>query len=69
VLARDLDKSDRQLLTKDIDGTDPFLDPLEPITAAWMAHAAEEIGKSIDEVRRDYERLAAVFDLGGWIRD
>lgn len=69
VLARDLDKPDRQLLTEDIDGVDPFLDPMEPITASWMARAAEEIGKPIDEVRRDYERLAAVFDLGDWIRD
>jgi HEAT repeats len=69
VLARDLDKPDRQLLTKDIDGFEPFLDPREPITAAWMAHVAEEIGKSIDEIHRDYERLAAVFDLGDWIRD
>ncbi len=69
VLARDLDKPDRQLLTEDIDGIDPFLDPMEPITAAWMAHVAEEIGKPIDEVHRDYERLAAFFDLGDWIRD
>lgn len=69
VLARDLDKPDRQLLTKDIDGIVPFLDPMEPITATWMAHVAEEIGKPVDEVRRDYERLAAVFDLGEWIRE
>jgi HEAT repeats len=68
VLACDLDKPDRQLLTKDIDGVDPFLDPMEPITATWMAYVAEEIGKPIDEVRRDYERLAAVLDLGDWIR-
>jgi hypothetical protein len=69
VLARDLDKPDRQLLTKDIDGFDPFLDPMEPITATWMAHVAEEIGKPIDEVRRDYERLAAIFDCGDWVRE
>ena len=69
VLARDLDKPDRQLLTEGIDGIEPFLDPMEPITATWMAHAAEEIGKPIDEVHRDYERLAATFDLGDWIRD
>jgi hypothetical protein len=69
VLARDLDKPDRQLLTKDIDGIEPFLDPMEPITATWMAHAAEKIDKPINEVRRDYERLAAVFDLGDRIRD
>lgn len=69
VLARDLDKPDRQLLTEDIDGVVPFLDPMEPITAIWMAHVAEEIGKPIDEVHRDYERLAAFFDLGDWIRE
>jgi hypothetical protein len=69
VLARDLDKPDRQLLTEDIDGVAPFLDPMEPITATWMAHVAEEIGQPVDEVRRDYERLAAVFDLGDWIRE
>jgi HEAT repeat protein len=69
VLARDLDKPDRQLVTEDIDGVAPFLDPMEPITATWMAHAAEETGKRIDEVHRDYARLAAAFDLGDWIRD
>ncbi|MGH3766733.1 MAG: hypothetical protein ACRDTX_16555 [Pseudonocardiaceae bacterium] len=69
VLVSDLDKPDRRLLTKGIDGVDPFLDPMEPIAQTWMAHAAEEIGKPIDEVRRDYERLAAAFDLGDWIRD
>jgi hypothetical protein len=67
VLARDLDEPDRRLLARDIDGIDPFLDPMEPITQTWMAHVAEEIGKPIDEVRRDYERLAAAFDLGDWI--
>lgn len=69
VLARELDEPDQQLLNQDIDGVEPFLDPMEPITASWMADAAEEIGKPIDEVRRDYERLAAFFDLGDWIRD
>ncbi|MGH3799582.1 MAG: HEAT repeat domain-containing protein [Pseudonocardiaceae bacterium] len=67
VLARELDKQDRQLLTEHIDGDDPFLDPTEPITQTWMAEAAEKIGKPIDQVRRDYERLAAAFDLGDWI--
>jgi HEAT repeats len=69
VLARDLDELDRRLLTEDIDGIDPFLDPMEPITQTWMAHVAEEIDKPIDEVRHDYERLAAAFDLGDWITD
>lgn len=68
MLARNLDKPHRRLLTRDIDGINPFLHPMEQITQIWMAHAAKEIGKPIDEVRRDYERLAAAFDLGDRIR-
>jgi hypothetical protein len=68
VLARDVEETDRRLLTRDMDGIDPFLDPMEPIKATWMAHVAEQIGKSPDEVRRDYERLAATLGLGDWVR-
>ncbi|MGH3913740.1 MAG: hypothetical protein ACRDTC_10070 [Pseudonocardiaceae bacterium] len=68
VLGRDVDEPDRRLLTRDIDGMDPFLDPMEPITTPWIAQVAERIANSPDEVRRDYERLAVVFELGDWVR-
>ncbi|MGH3902193.1 MAG: HEAT repeat domain-containing protein [Pseudonocardiaceae bacterium] len=69
VLSWDLERPDQRLLTRDVDWTSPLLDPMESITATRIAHVAEQIGKSIDEVRRDYARLAAIFDLGDWIRD
>lgn len=35
------------VLTEGVDDSDPFLDPMEPITATWLAGVAERISKSL----------------------
>jgi HEAT repeat protein len=62
-LARKRDKTDRQLLSRDIDASKPWLDPQEPITAARVAKAARELKLSEEEVRLRYQALAADFLL------
>lgn len=58
-----LDQADRRLLTADLDGQRPFLDPTEPITEERIAEAAQKTGESVDQVRSRYERLAEPFRL------
>nr|VFK53540.1 MAG: NACHT domain-containing protein [Candidatus Kentron sp. TUN]VFK55607.1 MAG: NACHT domain-containing protein [Candidatus Kentron sp. TUN] len=57
------DQTDRQLLSKDLDGIRPWLDPARPIDTARMEEAARELGKPLTEIRRRYEALAAQFGL------
>lgn len=68
VLARNLERSQGRLLTEDVDGISLFLDPLEPIMPTRLVQVAERTDKPLDEVRRDYERLASFFGLGDWVR-
>jgi HEAT repeat protein len=57
------DATDRRLLTVDLDGFNPFLDPAEPIDASLVARASERLKLGEDEVKRRYEALAARFGL------
>lgn len=55
--ARDVDLTDR-LLTVDLDGLRPYLNPVEqPIGTIEVEHAAEVIGETVAEIRSRYERL------------
>jgi hypothetical protein len=62
-LAQNGEKTDRRLLSRDLDGTKPWLDPQVPITAARMAEAAERLSLPEAEIRRRYEALAPDFAL------
>ncbi len=57
------DEMDRMLLTKDLDGVAPFLDPQEEIAEEWVRQAAEGMDVLTDEVRRRYEALSQQFPL------
>lgn len=57
------DKTDKWLLSRDVDGSYPWLDPQEPITIARVAEAARKLKLTEEEVRTLYQALAADFLL------
>ncbi len=57
------DEMDRKLLTKDLDGYAPYLDPQDEIGKEWVREAAEELELSVEEVYRRYEALTQQFPL------
>jgi len=69
-LAQGLEKIDRKLLSCDLDGIDPFLDPREPINDTFAKRAASEFELTVEDVQVRYETLAARFGLGlAWRED
>jgi HEAT repeat protein len=54
---------DRKLLTHDLDGLRPFLDPHDDIRNQAAAAAASKLSLTIEEVRERYEVLAGQFHL------
>ncbi len=62
-LAQIRDKTEQELLSLNIDGLAPWIDPREPITDAHIEDAAKRIGKSPQEVREIYESVAEDFHL------
>jgi HEAT repeat protein len=51
------------LLSQDLDGRDPWMDPSAPITETRIAAAARKLGITSQEVRYLYESIAADFHL------
>lgn len=47
----------KQLLSRDLDGAEPGIDPSEPIDSSRIKAAAEELGESRDAIRQEYESL------------
>lgn len=62
-LAEFLDDINKQLLSVDLDGMTPFLDPKEIISNSFALQAAEELEVSIEDVRSKYKVLAERFNL------
>jgi hypothetical protein len=63
-LARNRDESeDLVLLSRDVDGISPWLDPVTPIDRARIERAASELGMAVSEVRERYIALATTFGL------
>ena len=56
-------EANKKLLSQDIDGVAPWLDPRETITRSRMHRAAESLGMKISEVRRRYKALQAKYGL------
>nr|VFK61205.1 MAG: HEAT repeat-containing protein [Candidatus Kentron sp. UNK]VFK69810.1 MAG: HEAT repeat-containing protein [Candidatus Kentron sp. UNK] len=54
---------DRRLLSENLYGFGPWLDPARPIDATRMEEAARRLDKTPEEIRRHYEALAARFGL------
>jgi len=66
-LSMKIEKDDRRLLTKDLDGEGPFLDPREIITVEWVNDAARILGCPNEIILAKYESLSAQFKLQlGW---
>ena len=53
----------RRLLSRDVDGIGPWLDPQVPIDAAWVAVVTRETNLSKTDVHRLYEEIASDFGL------
>jgi len=69
-LAQGLEVIDHKLLSRDLDGINPFLDPREPINDAFAKKAASEFELTVEDVMIRYEKLAARFGLClAWLED
>ena len=62
-LAQGLEEIDREMLSRDLDGIYPFLDPREPINDAFAKRAASELDLTVEDVQVRYEKLAERFGL------
>ena len=62
-LSQDFPVIDRLLLSRDLDGLNPFLDPRKEISTEFTSKAAEELKLTIEEVKAHYEALAERFPL------
>ena len=62
-LAQGLEEIDCKLLSRDLDGIGPFLDPRKPINDAFAKRAASELELPVEDVQVRYEKLAARFGL------
>ena len=57
------DEIDRELLSEDIDGFGPWLDPQAPITVARINEAAEDLEQPVQAIASRYKELAQRFGL------
>lgn len=65
-------RTSRRLLTRDLDGLLPGIDPLEVIDPSRVAEAAERLRKHPDTIREEYERLVREHGLPlrlSWLED
>ncbi len=62
-LARSLDAVPKRLLSRDLDGLGPWLDPQDPIPTVHLTNAAVRLSLPEAEIREYYEMLAPIFDL------
>lgn len=57
------EEANRRLLSENLGGIAPFLDPHAPITATRIAEAAERLEQPVEEIARRYKKLAQHFGL------
>lgn len=62
-LSRGIDQESRILLSRDLDGTDPFIDPRRAISVWDVETAARKLDLSSETVQMRYEALAPRFNL------
>ncbi len=62
-LAQGLEETQRRMLSEDLDGIDPFLDPGQAITERFANKAAQALKTPVEEIKAQYEALAARFKL------
>jgi HEAT repeat protein len=63
-LSKPLEQENRRLLSRDLDGLKPFLDPRETISVERVAKAARVLNLSPEDVRARYEALGSRLKLG-----
>jgi HEAT repeat protein len=57
-LAQGVDEIDRRLLSRDLDGLDPWSDPRSPITHIRVTKASKSLGLPESEIRSRFEAMA-----------
>ena len=57
------DETDCKLLSRDLDGVAPFLDPQKEIYRVQIRRAVQKLGLTEEEVKFRYEALAQQFSL------
>jgi HEAT repeat protein len=62
-LALTRNSTEKTLLSRDVDGISPWLDPAEPISLSRVAACADKLDLTRDEVQSIYEKLADEFHL------
>ena len=62
-LAHDLGNLEKALLSRDVDGMYPWLDPAQSITQSRVTECAIQLDLSEDDVRQRYQALAGTFQL------
>lgn len=62
-LAWTCEETDRQLLSVDLDGLTPWLDPQLPLTSGRIVQAADILEKPLEEIQQRYAVLAERFGL------
>jgi len=62
-LSHNFPEKDRRMLSEDLNGLYPFLDPHQEISTEFASKAAEELKLTIKEVQARYEALAERFHL------
>ena len=62
-LVKGADAVSRRLLSEELDGNPPFLDPRTPLTERWLIQTAGRLGFPTSKVRAKLETLAEPFML------
>ncbi len=64
------DETEKALLSRDVDGVGPWLDPKDSIDNRRVKIVAEKLKMPEDEVRRRYEKLDEKIGLKlAWVRE
>jgi HEAT repeat protein len=61
--ARYRDISDQQLLSRDLDALEPWLDPQEQVTEVHVSNASRRLNLALEQIRSRYEAMAVDLNL------
>jgi hypothetical protein len=59
----ELDQRSRTILSRDLDGRAPYIDPSEPISQNWVKRCADKLGMPADRVLAMFQKLGQILPL------
>ncbi len=59
----ELDQRSRTILSRDLNGRAPYIDPSEPISQNWVKRCADKLGMPVDRVLEMFQKLVRVLPL------